>query len=130
MKIVLTNTEAEEIFYNSLCNGLSEMCSSYDLEDFSYDVTQYQKAKGKLLENPTDTVCFEDVLLQLLRDGGKLTLIDPNDDMSYSIELNDIHKRVKKTPITHLINYVTENDDYYTANAVLQTVFIGKIIYE
>lgn len=128
MKLTMTKKEAEEIFYNSLCNGLGEM-SGYDL-DFVYDKDAYKVAKSTLKEkNPNDAICYEDVLMQLLREGGKLTFVDVDAEEAYSITMKEVHSRVKNTPIQHLIDYMQENDDAYTADAVLQTVFFKEIIY-
>ena len=69
MEIKLSTQESEEIFFNALCNGLGYM-GGYGLE-FEYSDKQYSEAKKKL-----DSPCFEDVLMQILRDGGKLTVID------------------------------------------------------
>ena len=125
MTITLTPQEAEEYFYNALCNGLGYVTSGYDLM-LSYKKEDRIQAKEKL----TASACYEDVLMQILRDGGTLTLTDDEDeDNSYSITLKDVHERVAKTPIKHLTNMITENDDAETADVILQTVFLEDIIY-
>lgn len=131
MKIQMSKSESEIIFFDSLCNGLSEVCNCYDLS-FVYDSEDYSKAKNKLKsEDPENlkTICFEDVIMEILRSGGKLSLVDEDAEESYSITLQDVHTRVKKTPIRYLLDIMKENDDAETADAVLQTVFCGEIIY-
>lgn len=130
MEIKLTNEESETYFHNALCNGLSYMCSSYDLS-LLYSETEYSRARKNLQKsNQLNATCFEDVLLQLLRDGGKLTLLDEEDEENVnSITLADVHERVSKTPIRHLMNMVNENDDAETADVIIQTVFLGEVIY-
>lgn len=130
MKIQMSKSEAEEIFFNSLCNGLAEVCT-YGLS-FIYDEKDYAMAKNKLKSEDPDgekTICFEDVIMEILRIGGKLSLVDDDSEESYSITLKDVHERVENTPITHLVDIMNENDDAETADAVLQTVFCGEIIY-
>ncbi len=73
MKIILTHEESEKYFYNALCNSLGYVYG-YGLEmDFKGE--DYKSAKSKL-KNP----CYEDGLMQILRDGNKLTLVDLEGD--------------------------------------------------
>ena len=124
MTITFTNEESENYFYNSLCNGLGEM-GGYGLS-LDFDEQQYKSAKAKL-ESP----CFEDVLMQILRDGGSITLVDEECEGEYtkSITMKDVHERVAKTPIKHLTDAITENDDAVTADVIIQTVFYEEIIF-
>jgi hypothetical protein len=46
-----------------------------------------------------------------------------------SITLNDIHERVKSTPIKHLLDMVNEQDDADTADIILQHTFYQDIIF-
>ena len=124
MEIKLSTQESEEIFFNALCNGLGYM-GGYGLE-FEYSDKQYSEAKKKL-----DSPCFEDVLMQILRDGGKLTMVDVECDGEYtrSISLADVHARVQTTPLRFLMDMINEEDDAETADVVLQTVFFEDIIF-
>ena len=124
MKIELTNEESEEFFYNSLCNSLGYM-SGYGLE-LEFDIIKYKEAQAKLT-NP----CYEDVLMQLLRDGNELTLVDVEGegDMTRSINIQDVHERVKLTSTPHLIDMVQENDDATTGDVIIQTVFYSDVIF-
>lgn len=120
MKVTLTKKESEDLFYNALCNGLGYI-GGYGLElDYS------DNAKSKL-----ESSCYEDVLMQLLKDGGELKLVDYEYDGEYnkSITLKDIHNKVQETPIEHLMDAINENDDALTADIILQTVFYGEIIF-
>jgi hypothetical protein len=129
MKIILEKQEAESMFYNSLCNGLNEL-SYYGLQLSFFDV-DYTKAAKKLKETATDTVCYEDVLMQILRDGKKLSVIDNENggDYSVSIDLNDVHERVALTPIRHLMDAINEDDDAITADCILQSVFFKEVVF-
>jgi hypothetical protein len=124
LKISLTNELSEEIFYNALCNSLDYMCSSYGL-DLKYKQSDYKNAKDKL-----SSPCFEDVLMQMLRDGIKIGLedIEGGEDTVY-ITLDTIHERVKNVPLDHLLAMINENDDADTGDVVLQIVFLNEIIY-
>jgi len=124
MKVTLTNRESEDLFYTSLCNGGEYICG-YGIE-LDFKKSDYQKAKSKL-KSP----CYEDVLMQILKDGGELKLVDDEYDGEYtkSITLKDIHDKVQDTPIEHLMDAINENDDALTADVILQTVFYGEIIF-
>ena len=128
MKVILENHESEEIFFNAMCNGLGYL-TGYGLE-LDVNESDYRKASAKLKENGT-TPCFEDVLMQVLQDGGSLTLIDIECDGEYtrSITLKDVHEKVANTPTNHLMDMINEHDDACTADVVLQTVFFDEIIF-
>jgi len=124
MEIILTHKESEEFFHNALCNGLGYI-QDYGLE-LDYKKADYHSAKLKL-ESP----CYEDVLMQILKDGNKLTLTDIECDGEYtrSITLDDVHSRVQKTPIRFLMDMINENDDAETGDVVIQSVFFEDIIF-
>jgi hypothetical protein len=133
-KITLTPELSEELFFNALCNSLGYMCSGYGLR-FAYNKTDYKKAKLKLATSTSDysefqAICYEDVLMQVLRDGNKLSLIDEEgDEDTVSITLADVHARVQNSPSRHILDMINEHDDAVTGDAILQTVFLGEIVY-
>ena len=131
MKIILTPQESEEYFYNALCNGLGYV-QQYGL-DLRYDVNEYKDAKLRLQSlKPNESICYEDVLMQILRDGGKLNLFDEEEQLDNEdnfITLEDVHERVAKTQTNHLLDMINENDDADTADVMLQQVFLGDIIF-
>lgn len=130
MEIILTHEESEEHFYNSLCNAVgTNYMIGYGLE-MECDEEEYKKAKNLLIDNKKDC-CYEDILMQVLRSGGKLTFTDvENDgDMTRSITLADVHEKVAKTPQRHLFGAIQGNDDATTADVILQSVFYGDVIF-
>ena len=123
MEIILSHQESEEFFYNALCNSL-DYISGYGLE-LSYKKEDYKSAKEKL-ESP----CFEDVLMQILKDGNQLTLIDLEDGYyTKSITIEDVHNKVQKSPLRHLTNMINEEDDAETGDVIIQSVFFDDIIF-
>jgi hypothetical protein len=128
MTINLTPQEAENHFYDAMCNGLGEL-SYYDL-DLDFDKDQYNAAKNRLEKSkPNEAMCFEDVLMEMLRNGDKLWIVDMNDDEHHPITLELIHERVQNTPIRHLMDAINENGDATTADCIIQTVVYGEVIY-
>lgn len=130
MEIKLTPKESEEYFYNALCNGIGYV-TSYGLE-FDYEESDYKKAKEDWIKShENESPCREDVWMQILKNGGKLTLIDIECEGEYtkSINIKDIHERVQLTNARHLLAMAHENDDAITADCILQTCFYKEIIF-
>ena len=127
MKIVLTKEESENHFYNALCNGSNMRYYGVILD---YSDKDYSAAKKSLKGKSKEGICQEDVWMEILRIGGKLTFIDEENGVgNKSITLKDVHSKVAKTPLNHLMDAVNENDDADTADAILQTVFYGEVIF-
>jgi hypothetical protein len=123
MKIILTQEESENFFHTALCNSLGYI-EGYGLE-LDYKKQDYQSAKEKLT-NP----CCEDVLMQILKDGNKLTLIDLEcEEYTKSITLDDVHKYVQEMPFNHLCNMINEDDDAETGDVLIQYVFYQEIVF-
>lgn len=130
MQIILTPEESETYFYNALCNGLGYI-KMYGLE-LEYDKQHYAIAKKKLQdEKPNNLICYEEVLMQILRDGNKMCFIDEeSDNEEYPLTLELIHERVNKTKKQHLFDMILEQDDAETADVLIQSVlFDGEIIF-
>jgi len=128
MNINLTHEESENYFYNAICNGLGELVY-YDL-DLDYSDSEYKAAKQQLSDKQPDTqVCWEDVLMEMLRSGNTLWVVDSNDDERHPITLDLIHERVQTTQTNHLMNMINEHDDAITADVIIQTVVYGEIVY-
>jgi hypothetical protein len=124
MKIILTKQESEDIFFDAMCNGLAYVCG-YGFEiDFSRK--DYAKAKDN-----TSNGAFEEVLMQILRDGGSITLADVvnNGSETSTITLQDVHERVSDVDARVLIEAINEEGDADTADAVLQTVFFKEVTF-
>lgn len=132
MEINLKPEESEEIFYSSLCNAVGTgYMEGYGLE-LTCDRSQYKDCRDHLTRtHPNETICYEDILMQVLRDGGELTFIDHEGegDMTRSITMADVHERVKLAGAQVLINFHEEQDDAADADAVLQTVFFEEVIF-
>ena len=116
---------SEDIFFYSLANGLGYM-SGYGLE-LKWDQNEYKKAKEKLDSETT----FEDVLMEILRDGGSITFEDIEYDGEYNstITIKDVREKVKTAPYRNIINIIDGNGDADDADAILQTVFFGEVIF-
>jgi len=137
MNIQISPEESEEYFFNALCNGLGYF-GGYGME-LDFDDKAYDKAAEKLKADPTlitwdkrslPPPAFEDILMQMLHDGGSLDFkdLEGDGDLNRSITLHDIHEKVGNTPTRHLIDMAEGNDDADTADVILQTVLFGEIM--
>lgn len=128
MKITLTPQESEEYFYNALCNGLGYI-QGYGIV-LETQKSQYDAAK-QTLKAKGQSPCYEDVLMEILRQNGKLKLKDIEGEgaMDAEITLADVHERVQSTPLAHLIAMINETDDAETADVILQHTFYQDIIF-
>ncbi len=126
MRIQLEKQEALDIFHTSLCNVYGTgYFNGYGLE-FIWDEDEYKKAKEKL-QSP----CFEDVILQIIKDGGTLGVLDHECDGEYNAHINEaiILDRMDQVPPQRLLNIINEEDDAEDADAVLQTLLYGEVIF-
>jgi hypothetical protein len=128
MKITLTPQESEEYFYNALCNGL-DYIQGYGIV-LETQKSQYEAAK-QTLKAKGISPCYEDVLMEILRQNGKLKLkdIEGEGSMDAEITLADVHERVQSTPLAHLVAMINETDDADTADVILQHTFYQDIIF-
>lgn len=123
MKIVLTNEECEKFFYNALCNGLGYVLD-YNLE-LAFSKENYKESRKKLT-----APCYEEVLMQMLKDGYSLTMRDhESGEPPRTITLNHVHKRMHDVDAKWLIQMYNEEDDATTADCILQTIFYGEVIF-
>lgn len=132
MKITLTNQEAEKFFHSALCNGLTTL-AGYGIT-IDYKAKDYQEARKSLRKKGTienDAICLEDVWMEMLRIGKELKFHNSEDEdrKVVSVDLNLMYKRLRKTPIRHLADMATGDDDSITSDAILQTVLYGEVLY-
>jgi len=127
MDIKLTPKESEEFFHTALC---CITLSGYGLS-LDYSMDAYKAAKESLKAKGNTNLCREDVWMEILRIGKKLTVVDEEGDGEYtrSIELKDVHEKVQNTPSSHLIDIKEDRDDAVTADCIIQTVFFDEIIF-
>jgi hypothetical protein len=125
MKIELTHEEAERFFHTALCNGLNYF-ESYDIE-LTYNEEEYKEAKKTAKAEDEGTVCYEDILMQMLKNGNNL--IAQGYDETHVLNLEKMYNKMNQVPVNRLLEMINENDDADTADIILQVCFIGEHIY-
>lgn len=126
--ITLNKNQKEDIFHSALCNGLSEII--YHGIDLDYNKEEYLFAK-KQLSNGDNFICYEDVLLQMLKNGNALLINDFEGDGCYntSLSIESMYDRIDRVPTTVLLQFLEGQDDAWSADAVLQVCFFNEIIF-
>lgn len=131
MTILLTPQESEDFFHRALCNAVGTgYMDSYGLE-FICNSSDYDKAKETLRLQGISAPAYEDVLMQVLRQGDTLQVIDHECEGEYSrnITLYMVHNRVCNAPMRRLLEMYHEDDDAETADVIIQIVAFNEIIF-
>ena len=130
MSDILTNEQKLNFLHSALCNGgLSEL--QYSGIELDYLATEYDKAK-KDLKSKGESPCYEDVLIQILNNGGELIFkdVECNDTYTNSITLQKVYDNVSKAPQNTLLDYLNENDDAESGYLLIQAIlYDGEIIF-
>ncbi len=130
MKIILTPQESEEIFHAALCNAESTGHMAGHGLQLRWHEKSYKEAKERLKERG-ESPCLEDVLLEILRGGGHLTYFDIAGwgVEPWPINLQDVHDKVSNAPARNILNFIAQQDDAEDADVILQTVFMGEVVF-
>ena len=76
--------------------------------------------------------CREDIWEHILLGGGAITITDIEEDESYEIDLKKFERGFKRFMFDqprHYGDLMTERGDFYTADALLQTIVFGEVVY-
>ncbi|VDM07209.1 unnamed protein product [Wuchereria bancrofti] len=130
MKIVLTEQEKQDIFYNALCDGAGYI-QGYGIR-IGYDNDDYSTARDNLQsKNPTNVWCWEDVLMEVLKTGKPLKIedIEGEGENDKTITLQDMYDNIETVPPATILNMVNEEYDATDADTVLQHCFYRELIF-
>lgn len=122
--ILLTPEKSLEYFFRSLCNSLKYL-TTYGFQ-VDFNVEEYKKSKEKL-DSPT----YEEVFIQMLKDGYGITVNDIEEDGRHTqtIYLKDVVEKVQKTPFRYLSSMINKDDDGETGDVIIQTIFFGEKLF-
>ena len=129
MKIVLEKQEILSAIHSALCNGGLALLSNCSVE-LTVCPIMYNNAKKRLLENESKSICFEDVLVEVITGGERLEFRDHESEETVSFDLEQATTNLQKLEFADtLVTYQNEQDDAYTAFELLQGALYGKVIY-
>lgn len=122
IEIKFSEQRSLELFKDALSNGLSYL-RGYDIEE-DYSKLEYQQAKEKL-----NAPFYEDVLVQILEDGGSINFIDYESMSISTIHLEDVVNNMPKVPLNTLLEVLNDMGDAISYDVILQTIIFGEVIY-
>lgn len=124
-----TDEEILDVIYSALANGgLMELRHCH--VDLDVSEEDYSKARQELKPDDSKSICFEDVLIQILRSGKKLWFIDFETDEKIGFDYEQAKQYLKETGISdELLQIVNEEDDAITGFNILQWCLFKEKIY-
>lgn len=120
-----------KILHSALCNGWNEMLH-FGLE-CDYDGDDYAAARDTLIAagNTAEELCFEDILIQLVRNGKTITVSDielgDEPEVVGYLSLANLNANWDKAPARILLAYINGEDDAWTAVDFMQVISMGEI---
>jgi hypothetical protein len=129
MQIILNKEEMLEVLFSSLANGglieLGQCGLDMVLEE------DYQNAKARLVKaNPDKSLCYEDVMIEILRNGEPLRFYDSEGEEEVEFTLEQAMKNLSSEDYMELVMTTkNEEDDAWTGFELLQVAIYNEIIY-
>ena len=130
MKLILEKEEALAVIHSALWNGgLTEL--RYCEVVLKVSREDYKQANQELIDGgKTDTICLEDVWVQILRSGKSLQFYDGNDEEMIEFNLDKAIEELSKKDAVSLVLMATEgDDDACTGTDLLQFCLYGEVIF-
>lgn len=141
MKLLLSDEDIIKLVYNGFVDGGLSILAQCEV-GLRYSEKNY-KAARKAIDKPTnggvDSVCFEDVLVELFK-RDQLSFYDHNEGQSVTFtlvsvrnNLNDLltGETINEEAIEDVLDILIETGDYdaYTCFNVLQYMLFKEIVY-
>jgi hypothetical protein len=126
VQIRLTTKQKNQIIFNCLCNT-SQFSSNIELD---YCSLEYNKAKSNLKSKTDSIVCYEDIIMHMLKKGKTFVAKDVEEiEDSTEFTLKSMHSNFNLIPFRFLSDMIQEQDDADTADVILQYLILGDHIY-
>jgi hypothetical protein len=141
MKIEFSKQDAEKILYDSFCNGaLSELyfCGIEVYWENNPNAMNYTNAKNRLKEKQkeNETICIEDVYIEILKNGDAIIFTDyeGGSDELIELRLDDALLNINsisdenKIELAKLLHEDCDADAWHYLNAIQYSLF-KEVIY-
>lgn len=118
-----------KLIHDCLCDGLHYF-SSYGIE-VKVSKRAYNDARTEIKQEGVE-LCYEDVWIQVLKDGGSIAFIDVENagDMTGFLSLSDSTlNNFAKVPFQNIINLLNEEYDAGDCDTILQTLVWGEVVF-
>ena len=143
MKTTFSREDACKILFDSFCNGgIQELYYSNVIIDWddSPNHHNYIDAKARLQEKDKSGICYEDVILEILRNGDEKTFgnvvvfKDVESIENHELTLNSALDKINSLPesqkkdLIKILNEDTDCDAWTSFNA-LQLCLLGDVVF-
>jgi len=121
------------LFWDALCGGsIGFGCVGIDCDKKTYADAR-ERTKILKAANPSDyitgsSVCYEDVMTEVLRAGGELKYVDYEDDVVVPFNLDHLMGNFKNVE-PHILEQMMKDYDSITTDSLLQCLLLGEIVY-
>lgn len=138
MKIEFSEEDVKKIIYDSFCNGgLIELanCSVQIAWDEEPNKSNYQEAKNRCkLKMEDGTICFEDVMLEILDSGEPIVFTDYEGEEQVELHIVTATKHLNDNSNLYkdlLLKLLDDDADYdaYDCWDALQLCLYGEVIF-
>lgn len=131
MKIQLDKSETLNVLHNAFCNGgLTEL--RYCDVELDLDEKEYDKAAKRLRKNMDEgeILCYEDVFIEMLKEGKTIHFKDYNDDARIGFNLDKASDALsKQDSAKEVLETLDGRDDAWTGFNIIQRCLYGDVIY-
>lgn len=118
-----------KIIHDCLCDGLHYF-SGYGI-DVKVSDAAYIDARAMIKEEGV-TICFEDVWVQVLKNGRSIVFLDVEGEgeMNGYLSLSEATlNNFQKVPFANIINLLNEEYDAVDCDVILQTLVWGEVVF-
>lgn len=138
MKIDFTKEDTIKILYYSFCNyGLEELSSCMVDVNWSskHNSNNYDNAKQRLIQNGKQSICREDVWIEILNNGDTIQFIDLDNDEKINLHIEDAMVNFNslsnedKIDLSKMLDEDDVTTDAYDCANALQFALYAEIIF-
>jgi hypothetical protein len=130
IQVKFTDEELLEVLHSALCNGGLVLLANCGVRVLTNNESlSYKRAKDRI-SNESRSICYEDVLVEILRGGDELSFYDYEDNERLSFGLAQARENLEKEEFADdLMTIHNEQDDAITGYNVIQGALYGEVIY-
>lgn len=127
----VSHTITRKGMLNMFWTCLTSSSIGFGCIELDYDQKAYEEARESLKAKPGG-YCWEDVIVEMLRQGYRLAWIDVEEDDFAKrnwFTLDDLMDNFENVQPHHLASMLDGMDDAVTHDSILQCLLMGELIY-
>jgi hypothetical protein len=122
IKFIATQDEKLNVLYDAMCSGIG-MTERYAIVRTT--AKHYKMASKSLV----DDACDVDVLLQVIKNGGAITVKSYQDNKRGKITIESLNKNWDAVPFKTMRRLIDGDDDAFDGDAFLQSIAFGSVLF-